>query len=541
MSEYNGKKSNSRENTVSLDEKIQLFEDFCHTGEKIIGNTVYKGYPIGQWAIQIRKRVKKFYNGDTPRAHFSVEQLRKLSQLGILKKQIDSTIDEKIELLIQWKTIFPDVELTKVSPPEKILKKYATSKEVYERMVEEYKRMQRYYTYLSERKSRGKLTSVQISRCKEANLKPEVFGYPRSIEDFAQKYKISNKEASRIIEEYKEIDNFVRLYRNGKLKKEDISLAKSMIRSYVDIDQHIYSQNYEKLIEDLYGERSELELYSSKGMQEVIKLLTDKQRKALIKRYGLENGNHKIYSIIAEEEDATQKGISFLVTTALNRIRNNPENFEKIFVFSRIEQNSQVTNERIIIERFKEDLDKSNIILKSVSNSENDFSQTYYSKKLEYVRKILSIFDDEKLIEETNEDGINEIEEVSATEDMNIDELKLSLRTQNCLKRLGFFTVGELLEKMGEFIDDEEKVDKFLVDLRGCGKKSAIEIKNKLKSIGLKFGAESQGVDLNLVRRKRDELKEKLTKIKEREQQAQDLLEKYDELLGENKKEKKHN
>ena len=175
-----------------------------------------------------------------------------------------------------------------------------------------------------------------------------------------------------------------------------------------------------------------------------------------------------------------------------------------------------------------------------MSNSSNDFYQPYYSKKFEYVKKMLSIFDYEKIIEEKKEDenvsDCDLIEKKSEMEDIKIDELNLSLRIQNCLKRSGFFTVSQLVEKIEDFIDDEEKGDQFLVEMRGCGDKGVIEIKEKLKSLGIKFGAESQGFDLNMIRKKRDKLRRELVEIKEREQYAEELLEKYDELLGENKK-----
>jgi len=61
--------------------------------------------------------------------------------------------------------------------------------------------------------------------------------------------------------------------------------------------------------------------------------------------------------------------------------------------------------------------------------------------------------------------------------EMNIDELELSVRSYNCLKRAGINTVEELtnrsLESMG--------------NIRNLGKKSLDEIQGRLKDFGLSF------------------------------------------------------
>ena len=61
--------------------------------------------------------------------------------------------------------------------------------------------------------------------------------------------------------------------------------------------------------------------------------------------------------------------------------------------------------------------------------------------------------------------------------DMNIDELELSVRSYNCLKRAGINTVEELTNKTAE---DMMKV-------RNLGKKSLDEVNAKLKELGLDF------------------------------------------------------
>ena len=61
--------------------------------------------------------------------------------------------------------------------------------------------------------------------------------------------------------------------------------------------------------------------------------------------------------------------------------------------------------------------------------------------------------------------------------EMNIDELELSVRSYNCLKRAGINTVEELCSKTPE---DMMKV-------RNLGRKSLEEVLGKLKELGLQL------------------------------------------------------
>jgi DNA-directed RNA polymerase subunit alpha len=68
-------------------------------------------------------------------------------------------------------------------------------------------------------------------------------------------------------------------------------------------------------------------------------------------------------------------------------------------------------------------------------------------------------------------------EEDTQQEYPSIEELELSVRAYNCLKREGVDTVEKLLE----YTEDE------LLDIRNFGQKSIQEVKDKIKSLGLSF------------------------------------------------------
>ena len=61
------------------------------------------------------------------------------------------------------------------------------------------------------------------------------------------------------------------------------------------------------------------------------------------------------------------------------------------------------------------------------------------------------------------------------TMEMTIEELDLSVRAFNCLKRAGINTVGELVQK-----DQED-----MMKVRNLGKKSLEEVEQKLAVLGL--------------------------------------------------------
>ena len=64
---------------------------------------------------------------------------------------------------------------------------------------------------------------------------------------------------------------------------------------------------------------------------------------------------------------------------------------------------------------------------------------------------------------------------------MSIDELELSVRSYNCLKRAGINTVEELCSKTPEE----------MMKVRNLGKKSLDEVLEKLDELGLKLNTGS--------------------------------------------------
>ena len=93
------------------------------------------------------------------------------------------------------------------------------------------------------------------------------------------------------------------------------------------------------------------------------------------------------------------------------------------------------------------------------------------------VTNLLPFVDLEKTVEEINMIKEEEKVEENKFEVMPIEELDLSVRSYNCLKRAAISTVAELTQKT-----EEE-----MMKVRNLGKKSLKEVKEKLAEIGLSF------------------------------------------------------
>ena len=92
----------------------------------------------------------------------------------------------------------------------------------------------------------------------------------------------------------------------------------------------------------------------------------------------------------------------------------------------------------------------------------------------EHLKLFIDLSEKAKTAEVMIEQEDNEKEKVL---EMNIDELELSVRSYNCLKRAGISTVEELCNKTSE---DMMKV-------RNLGRKSLEEVLTKLKELGLQL------------------------------------------------------
>ena len=122
-------------------------------------------------------------------------------------------------MLVEWMAKYPKAKISK-NIPEDILRNYATTEEEYKRILEEYKKMQRYYEYVIYRQYSRKLTKEQILKCKEGNLRGP-FGYSTEVEELAKKSGETQETISYILINYGTMKGFIDLYRISELNSND--------------------------------------------------------------------------------------------------------------------------------------------------------------------------------------------------------------------------------------------------------------------------------------------------------------------------------
>jgi DNA-directed RNA polymerase subunit alpha len=89
---------------------------------------------------------------------------------------------------------------------------------------------------------------------------------------------------------------------------------------------------------------------------------------------------------------------------------------------------------------------------------------------------------DENALEEDEVQEVAPVEVNNAIQHKMIEDLELSVRSYNCLKRAGITTVEELVQKT----EDE------MMHVRNLGKKSLKEVKEKIYSLGLSFKSSNE-------------------------------------------------
>ena len=158
-----------------------------------------------------------------------------------------------------------------------------------------------------------------------------------------EKLKVEEKEEDKRI-------NVIKKFRERKLQGDDLELAEEKIRTYFDIDEDPYSENYERLVKDIYGETRKIKIYSSNGIEKAIHSLDSREQVLIRKRYGLQNLDlltseqkkymREIYGLtsikqmsfdeIAQSENKDCKEVENLIKSILDKIRNEESNKDEI-------------------------------------------------------------------------------------------------------------------------------------------------------------------------------------------------------------------
>lgn len=434
---------------INLEEKIRIFERFAKTGEKITLKTVFEGYPIGQWAIATRYLIKRAEKAGK-KSRITENQLKRLEELGILEKRIDSTVDEKIDSLIEWRKKYPKLDMEKKSQKKvtTILKnEYSNSDEEYEKIKEEYNKMKKYYNYIRIRKSQGLLSEEQILKCQDGNIHG-VFGYSSQITELTEKYKVSRDDAEYLLTKYETLDNFYEKYKsNTIIDDRDKKIARIIIKNVIDMDCGFndgYDEIYDKITSTVNENNSsrelkyELKIYSSEKLKDAINSLNEKEKKVYTLKYGLVDGTTpQSLSSIGKSMGVTKERVRQIEIRSLKKLRKNCNSIGINVDFESMETSN--TNIKKINELIK------NIQLKKGNlKQEIEELKIIIEKRNEYLRR------NQRTEKQDND---------NRTLKNEIKYLNLSNRTYNSLTRGRIKDLSELTQKTSIKTEEQIKED----------------------------------------------------------------------------------
>ena len=135
-------------------------------------------------------------------------------------------------------------------------------------------------------------------------------------------------------------------------------------------------------------------------------------------------------------------------------------------------------------------VDYDKLILEIWSNGSLDVSNALSQSAnllIEHFMQIASITGQPTVL--TTQQVIEEVEEEEAAPSLTIEDLELSVRAYNCLKRASINNLSELLKKS----------EHDLLNIKNFGKKSSDEVIEKLHQVGLNLMPNPEGVELEEV------------------------------------------
>lgn len=281
---------------TTIEEKVRYIEQYLQKSKKssIAGNSVDEdGRPIGQWCIQIRSAITrgKAYNDKI---------MEKLKQLGILERQFDSTIDEKIDFMITFAKEYP--ELMKQMSYSHGIKNSAQERIKDEYVLAQIEQFNKYYAYVAHRLYEKKLSEDRFALLKEAGIGGRFNTYEENLgyDDIKSAEERTQKFVKDMIKKYGSIEEFEKNYiyelvNNPYFSKPsdyfiqsiDISSPNFMADpSYVDLVTAVHTNEVDRKLFKSYF------VINSENVNNALELLPKEQAKILKLAYGLQ-GNKK--------------------------------------------------------------------------------------------------------------------------------------------------------------------------------------------------------------------------------------------------------
>lgn len=438
---------------LSVSEKIDLFERYLkeNSNESIHSNTIFEGYNIGRILIQLRYLMKNNL------IKYNSEELKRMENLGLLENTKE-TIYDKIKRLKQFCEKHPYAFSNLYRLRENLNKK--------EKM--EFEKVFKDYTYIRERKSRGKLPK----KLEEELNNSQIGGVFKNedIEEFYEEYEIGDKEKRQIINEFGNMEKLKKFYIKYMIKLANAKNYNEIHRIKIENREsamenpkmplvrnfYLGSQSLEKqkallnFISYMYGEKyatniilgPEVDVILEKILRE---MLTDRERYIVEFKFGLKR----------EEE-----------------IPKEVRNMKQQSMY-------QIMCYQVVRKIRKKEI--KDVFLNHLYKPSEEFIRAYFSKRDVFEKDSEQLSDEDKqellnMIDVENE-NIGVIDE-DTIEEMAIENINFSTQLlYKAMKYNGVNTVGDLLEKA--------RSKKDLLTMAYIGNKEAEEIIEKLSELGI--------------------------------------------------------
>ena len=438
---------------LSVSKKIDLFERYLkeNSNESIHSNTIFEGYNIGRILIQLRYLMKNNL------IKYNSEEFKRMENLGLLENTKE-TIYVKIKRLKQFCEKHP-YAFSNIYRLRKALNKK-------EKM--EFEKVFKDYTYIRERKSRGKLPKKLEEELNNSQI-GGVFK-KEDIGELYEKYEIGDKEKRQIINEFGNMEKLKKSYKKYMIKLANAKNYNEIHRIKIENKEsamenpkiplvrnfYLGSQSLEKqkallnFISYMYGEKyatniilgPEVDVILEKILRE---MLTDRERHIVEFKFGLKR----------EEE-----------------IPKEVRNMKQQSMY-------QIMCYQVIRKMRKKEI--KDVFFNHLYKPSEEFIRAYFSKMDVFEKDSEQLSDEDKqellnMIDVENE-NIGVIDE-DTIEEMAIENINFSTQLlYKAMKYNGVNTVGDLLKRV--------KCKKDLLTLAYVSDKDAEEIIKKLAEIGI--------------------------------------------------------
>lgn len=188
--------------------------------------------------------------------------------------------------------------------------------------------------------------------------------------------------------------------------------------------------------------------------------ITPREQQIIISRYGLDGKRPMSYDKVAKETGVSRERIYQIETKVLRKLRSCWR-MDKLQYFFQSFGDMTEQNRRLI-----EEIVQLKAVQATLSQHNTELSEAV---RIGHGIEVRARFDRQV-----------KLEEIAFVLDKQIYELKLSVRTANCLHNLGLESVGQLVQF----------TEAMMLKTRNCGRKSLNELKEILAKLGLQLGTE---------------------------------------------------